>query len=291
MLKTNKEKLIKILIQGEVIPPLAWLLYEVSHKGEPLMLPPGCGGIVFNVKVGDSAYGWVADHTEPGVTVGLEKEAKEKEWWAFMIPVCIGNKAVVTGGEAKGKEGIVTGFHTGILIDFPDDVLEKLTIGDKIKIICYGTGLELVNFRDIKISNIEPELLEKFCHEEEGKLKINIKKEIPGEFMGSGLGAMSTNVDYDIMTSDEKMVEKYGLKDLKLGDIVAIRDHYCGYGPCLRKGAITIGVVIHGDSKLSGHGPGVLPVLTTEKSERIELIKSEEANIGYYLKCGKFREK
>jgi hypothetical protein len=289
-LNTNKEKLVKILIQGEIIPPIVWTLYEVSHKGEALILPPTCGGIVFNVKVGDSAYDWISDHTEPGVTVGLHKDAKTEEWWAFLIPVCIGNKAIITTGEAKGKEGIVTGFHTGILIDFPDDTLEKLTIGDKIKIICYGTGLELSNLKeDIKVSNIDPELLEKFCYEEENKLKVNIKKEIPGEFMGSGLGAMSTNIDYDIMTSDEKMLEKYDLKDLKLGDIVLIRDHFCGYGPCLRKGAVTIGVVIHGDSKLSGHGPGVLPILTTERSEKIIPVKDEKANIGFYLKCGRYR--
>ena len=58
------------------------------------------------------------------------------------------------------------------------------------------------------------------------------------------------------------MVEKYNLKKLRLGDIVAIKDHYDFYGRGRYEGAVTIGVVIHGFSDYAGHGPGVNPILS-----------------------------
>lgn len=293
MLRTNKDKLVEMAVQGEISHPRIWDLYMVSHKGEVKDRLTGCGGICYNVKVGDDAYGWVADHIEPGVTVVYsQREAKREEYLGLHIPVCVGNKAIVISGEAKGSEGVVTGLHTGVLIDFPQDTLEKLAVGDKILIRAYGTGLTLLDFPEIKCMNITPELLEKICFTEGEVLNIRVRKSVPSNLMGSGIGAVSSSyVDYDIMTSDEKILEKYGLKDLKLGDIVLIEDHFCGYGPAYKKGAFTIGVVVHGDSVYSGHGPGVLPFLTSEKRKKIKIIFDDNANIGYYLGCGRFREK
>ncbi|MEO0240657.1 MAG: DUF4438 domain-containing protein [candidate division WOR-3 bacterium] len=295
MIKTNKEKLVMIAVQGEISHPLTFYPYDVSRKGEVIYtLPEGCLGIHYNVKVGDSAFGWQADHIEPGVTVVFsQKEEKREEFYGFRIPVCIGNIGKVISGEAKGEKGIVTGIHTGILVDFPQDTLEKLAIGDKVLIKAYGMGLELLNFKEIKVLNISPDLLERICEEDEEKntLKIRVRKEIPPELMGSGIGVISSSyVDYDIMTSDEETLEEYGLWDLKLGDIVAIRDHFSSFGPCYKKGAITIGVVVHGDSKISGHGPGVLPIISSPSKEKIEIIFEEYANIGFYLNCGTFRK-
>lgn len=295
MLKTNKERLVMIAIQGEVSHPLTFYPYDISRKGEVIYtLPEGCRGIHYNVKVGDSAFGWQADHIEPGVTVVFsQKEVKREEYYGFYIPACIGNTAIVVSGDAKGEKGVVTGIHTGILIDFPQEVLEKLAIGDKILIRCFGMGLELLNFKEIKCLNITPELLEKICEEDEERkiLRIKVRKKVPPELMGSGIGVISSSyVDYDIMTSDEETLEKHGLWDLKLGDIVAILDHFSSYGPCYKKGAITIGVVVHGDSKISGHGPGVLPILSSPSKENIEILFDENSNIGFYLNCGTFRK-
>jgi len=101
--------------------------------------------------------------------------------------------------------------------------------------------------------------------------------------MGSGIGgSFLAPVDYDIQTTDPKMVEKYGLKKLKLGDIVAIRDHYDFYGRGRYENAITIGVIIHGWSDYAGHGPGVNPILSALPG-KIETKIDSDANITYYL--------
>ncbi len=291
MLKTNKDKLVEIAVQGEISHPTMWYLYEVSHQGRVEDRVTGCGGICYNVKIGDDALGWVADHLEPGVTVVYsQKEEKREETLGLHVSVCVGNKAIVISGDAKGEHGVVTGLHTGVLIDFAQDVLEKLCIGDKILIKAYGTGLKLLDFPEIKCMNITPDLLEKICNFDGNTLNIKVRKSVPSNLMGSGIGVISSSyVDYDIMTSDEKLLQKYGLKDLKLGDIVLIEDHFCGYGPAYRKGTLTVGVVVHGDSLYSGHGPGVLPFLTSEKKGEIKITFDDKANIGYYLGCGKFR--
>ena len=58
------------------------------------------------------------------------------------------------------------------------------------------------------------------------------------------------------LVADPHIVEKYDLKKIRIGDVIAIRDHYDYYGRGRYEGAVTIGVVIHGWSDYSGHGPG-----------------------------------
>ena len=101
--------------------------------------------------------------------------------------------------------------------------------------------------------------------------------------MGSGLGyAPIESLDYDIQTTDPATVEKYDLKKLKLGDLVAIRDHYDSYGTGRYVGAITIGVIIHGWSDMAGHGPGVNPLLSAMPG-KIKTRIDPDANTAYYL--------
>ena len=98
---------------------------------------------------------------------------------------------------------------------------------------------------------------------ENGQLVIPVVMEVPGHIMGSGLGyAPIEALDYDIQTTCPKTVEEYELKKLKLGDIVAIIDHYDNYGCGRYEGAITIGVCIHGWSNFAGHGPGINPLIS-----------------------------
>ena len=68
--------MIQTAVQGKVIHPGAggW---RVSHDGNGIMLP-GVGGITYNLKVGDSAYGWVADHAEPCVSSTASVEQRDR---------------------------------------------------------------------------------------------------------------------------------------------------------------------------------------------------------------------
>ncbi len=260
--------------------------YRISADGSPLVLP-SVGGVTYNVRVGDSAVGWQADHVEPGVTI------TNKEKWngqyaqnnALNTLVCVGNEAVIIDGEdeIKGEKGTVTGKHGGIehvLIDFDWKVLEEIRPSDKILIKAYGVGLKLLDHPDIKIMNMSPRLLNAMDIKEEGDaLQIPVAHRVPAKIMGSGLGADNVyRGDYDIQLFDEKIVEEYDLDSLRLGDIVAIENAAHAYGRLFLTGAISIGIVVHTDCVISGHGPGVT-TLATSKEGNIRSEMDETANI------------
>jgi hypothetical protein len=102
--------------------------------------------------------------------------------------------------------------------------------------------------------------------------------------MGSGLGANQTQSgDYDIQLFDEKIIEQYGLEDLRLGDLVAIIDADHSFGRIYRQGAISVGTVVHTNCVTAGHGPGVTSLMTSVSGKIIPQIDSK-ANIAYLLK-------
>ena len=107
--------------------------------------------------------------------------------------------------------------------------------------------------------------------------------------MGSGIGHPDPGTgDYDITTQDPKAVKKYGLEKLRFGDFVAILDADNTYGRHYFEGAVTIGIVTHSDSYLSGHGPGIC-TLFSSKEGRIAPKISSEANLARALRIGRFK--
>lgn len=241
---------------------------------------PGTGGITYNIKIGDLACGWEGDHVEPGASVKNNDEPINS---GFNFLSCIGNEATVISGDAKGAKGFVTGTHGGIehvLMYFEDDTLEKLNIEDKIKVKAFGQGLKVLDYPDIHVKNIDPELFEKLGIEEKnGKLIVPVAKVVPGKLMGSGIGSVTTDKgDYDITLFDKSVVEEYGLNELRLGDIVLLQDCDNTYGRTYLKGAASIGVVVHCDCLILGHGPGVTTIMTSKKS-LIEGKINKNANI------------
>jgi len=298
MLKLNTNQLVKISVVGEVASPVYRDIYQVSHKGEALNLP-SVGGIVYNVKIGDPVRGWIGDHIEPGVST-VNKEGKEERYSpenaGYNILSCIGNEATVISGDAKGAKGVVTGTHGGIehvLIDFPDKVLGKLHHGDKIQVKAFGLGLAILGRPEIKFFNLDPGLLIKMkpYFDKDNNLAVPAAAKIPAYLMGSGLGQRSVvSGDYDITMADENTIKKLGLNNLRFGDIVVIEDTDNSYGRCYRPGAVSIGVIVHSDCVLAGHGPGVATIITSSKG-KIKPKIDKNANIGYYLKIGRFRKK
>jgi len=290
MLKTNVEKLIKISVMGEIASPTIRSVYNVSATGKPLVLP-GVGGITYNLRVGDPACGWEADHVEPCVSV----ENKENDLrsgqaanTAFNVLSCVGNQATVATGEAKGAKGIVTGKHGGIehvLVDFQPEVLENLLLGDRILVKAFGLGLKLLDFPDIKVLNMDPGLLEVWNPKANGgKLEVPVTHIVPAAIMGSGLGANQVNSgDYDIQLFDDAVVEQYGLESLRLGDLVAIIDADNSFGRIYRQGAVSVGVVVHTNCVTAGHGPGVTTLMTSSDGKIVPQI-DQNANVASLLK-------
>ena len=290
MLRTNAEKLIKISVMGEIASPTIRSVYNVSATGKPMVLP-GVGGITYNLRVGDRACGWEADHVEPGVSAeNKENDARSGQAanTAFNVLSCVGNRATVGSGGGKGAEGVVTGKHGGIehvLIDFPPETLEELLPGDKILVKAYGLGLKLLDYPDIKVLNMDPALLEAWNPKPSGaKLEVPVTHIVPAAIMGSGLGANQVNSgDYDIQLFDEVVVEQYGLETLRLGDLVAIIDADHSFGRIYRQGAVSVGVVVHTNCVTAGHGPGVTTLMTSPEGKIIPQI-TRDANIASLLK-------
>ncbi len=294
MIRTNADKVVKLSVQGRTAFPAASRSHKVDVEGNPFMYP-SIGGISYNVKIGDLAFGWAGDHIEPGVSTLVDEEKKfGPSNTAYHFYSCVGNEAVIVSGDAKGKKGVVTGHHGGaehVMIDFADDVLEKLTMDDKFLIKGWGQGLKLLDYPDIHLYNLDPNLFKKMGIREikGGKIEVPVAAIVPGHLMGSGVGSLSMGTgDYDIMTTDREEISKLGLDKLRFGDFVAIADHDNVYGRSWRRGAVTIGIIIHSDCMFAGHGPGVTTLIASSKSLIVPKLNAN-ANIGKLLKLGRFR--
>ncbi len=299
MLRTNAKKLAKFRLQGAIMPPYGFD-WELGHDGHHRMVP-SVGGINLNFKVGDLANELVGDHLEPAVSTTMEptlesfaklRSIRNKGYNNFS---CVGNDALLISGRAKGKKGTVTGHHGGcehVIIDFDAATLDKLTFDDKILITAHGVGLEIESFEDVSIFSLDPRLLGKMGLEaRKGKLEVPVVTTVPAAAMGSGIGDNKPfRGDYDIQTSDPATTKKYKLDELRLGDVVAIIDHDSTHGWSYRKGAVSIGVVIHGDSLISGHGPGCQTIMTSADGRLVPMV-TPNANIGRYMKVGRYRRK
>jgi len=291
MFKTNEENIVEFLLQCQPGPPRTKGLWRVDHDGTPFILP-SIGGITLNVQVGDPAFGWAGDHVEPGVSCTADtKNPFEHPNISLQVFSCAGNKAKVISGDAKGAIGYVIGHHGGsehVIVDFPREVKEELNYDDKIIIIARGQGLKLIDYQDIMLYNLDPMLLKKMKTKKSGKTKLEVPVTtiVPAVCMGSGVGAPHVaKGDYDIMTSDPETVKEYSLDKIRFGDFVALLDHDNRYGRAYRKGAITIGVVVHSDCLSAGHGPGVTTIMTC-KTRLIKPVIDPQANIADLLKIG-----
>ncbi|MEW6522352.1 MAG: DUF4438 domain-containing protein [Bacillota bacterium] len=284
MIRYNREQLVIVSVVGEISSPAVDTPYRLGHDGVA-RVGAGTGGITYNVRVGDSAYGWAGDHVEPGVS-SKNKDVRENNAYNFLS--CIGNEARVLTGEAKGAVGVVTGKHGGIehvIIDFCPEVLEKLAIGDKIQVKGCGQGMQLLDFPNVRVMNVSPRLLEALELEvsPEGKLRVPVTAIAPAAVMGSGMGSpTSEKGDYDITTQDREILKETGLDQVRLGDLVAIADMSGDFGRSFKRGAVTIGVVVHGDSNLAGHGPGVTGLFSSVHGD-IEPFIDPGANLADIL--------
>jgi hypothetical protein len=284
MLTTNRSNLVAMHIQGEIAAAsIPSSLYDVGADGRARILP-SVGGICLNVRVGDNAFAPIGDHIEPAVSVRAKDERANV---GFCVLACVGNRATVLGGDAKGETGTVTGKHGGVehvMVDFNERVMAKLTIGDKIGIRAIGVGLELADAGDLTVFNCDPDFFERLgATAADGGLHVPVAKIVPAAIMGSGLGrATVARGDYDIQTFDPQMVAEFGLDGLRFGDIVAIVDADHRFGRIYRSGAVSIGIVAHGRSFIAGHGPGVTSLLTSPSGAIVPRI-DPAANIATIL--------
>lgn len=280
-LKTNADQLVQIAVAGQVSQPgLRYPGYIPDASGTARVLP-GMAGVAYNARVGDPAFGWAGDHVEPGVSIANPDQDAD---FALHYLTCIGNRAIVTSGLAAGAEGIVTGEHARLLVDLPPDANELLCVGDTIQIIAHGRGLAFTDYPQIELKKCSPTLIDSIPIEAVGDrtIRVPVTMELPPRIMGSGAELNSEFVDQDLMSGDRALMAELGIDQMRLGDLVVIPNADHRYGRGYRQGAVSIALCIHGDSIMTGHGPGILTLMTCPESH-IEWTIDPQANIAYYL--------
>ena len=290
MVKTNEESLLKVALVGEITHPAVEGYYLTAWDGGS-RLGLGRGGIVYNVEVGDPCFGWAwGDKVEPGVSSDGIGDDREKG--SFRNLSCVGNEVRVIGGEAKGESGVIVGkvgYMPGgahhVVIHFDEDVKDRLAIGDKVQVKAFGVGLRLEDHPGVRVVSTSPRLLGSMGVEErDGRLLVPVAKEIPAEFVGQGSGGSpAERSNWDIQTQSPDAVEF--LKDMRLGDLVLLKDILTAWGRGYYEGAATVGVVACGASETMGQGIGVTVLMTCKEGE-IEVRIDPDANLSRYLDIG-----
>lgn len=268
MIKTNRGKLAVQSVMGKIHHPTVQRSgpLKIGYDGSVSVLP-SVGGITYNVKIGDGVYEKLCDHLEPGVSI---QNPDSSENGALIALACVGNPARVVSGDAKGAKGFVTGFHGGIdhtLLYFEKEDMEKMLPGDSVLIYACGQGLAIEEMPEIKLTGIDPDLFERMGNtKENGCLSVPVAARIPAHLLGAGQGMGTAYTgDFDLMTADKKEIARLGLDNLRYGDIVLLQDCDHTFGRGYLKGAVTIGIVVHSDCVVMGHGPGITTLMTCKQ--------------------------
>lgn len=287
MISTNEDRLVSMSVAGSVTSPsypgIPAIPHQIDRDGKPRLLP-ALGGIVYNIKLGDSVYGWAGDMIEPGVAIKADDAAANT---ALNVFACVGNEALVVSGDAKGAVGIVTGksgrFADHVIVHFSADVLRKITFGDKIMVRARGVGLTISDFPGVHLKSLSSNVLADLRIEQDGdKLQIPVTAIVPAELMGAGAGLTSDGGAICIQSGDKNALEKHGLMDLRIGDIVAIADYDSAFNHGYRKGGVSIGVVSSTDSIRAGYGPGVTLLMTAPAGE-IQPLMVDGVNLAGFI--------
>lgn len=281
LIADNRDQLVGIGVQGTVVspelPPLPASPYQIAADGNPYLLPAP-GGIVYNVRLGDPAFGWLADMVQPGVSIRNPQDPANQ---ALNILSCLGDEALVVSGAALGARGTVVGksgrFAEHVILHFGQEPLEKIALEDRVLVRALGRSLTLKNHPEIQLKSLSPRLLDALDLKEldDGRVGVRVRALVPAHLAGAGSGLGSEAGCVQIQSEDPEALSTNGLDGLRLGDIVAIQDYDCRWGNGFLNGAVAVGVVVHGDSPRSGFGPGITPVMAaTDQAIVPELVES-----------------
>jgi len=245
-------------------PALGDTPYRVNRDGRSYV-PAGDGGIVMDLRLGDSVFGLDGDHAAPGACLVHPDPASRH---ALASYACIGNPARVRTGRAAGAQGAVVGKRGEegrVIVAFGQDDLARLRPGDEVAVRARGQGLCLPALPPgVMAMNLDPDLLARLPVDlspggDAGGLTVGVRMRVPSRLAGNGIGRPAVAWDLDLQLPPPG---PGGAGDLALGDLVAVTDLDARYNMGYRRGWVTVGVVGHGASPLPGHGPGMTPVLT-----------------------------
>lgn len=265
---SNVADLVSVSVTGQiahpVFPGLPAEPYRLTSEGKAFLWP-AFGGIVYNVSVGDSAFGWSGDCIHPSVSISHANADKNR---ALNIFACIGNTAVVMSGAARGAEGTVTGksgrFSDQVIVHFDVETRRKMAVGDQVLVRSEGVGLSFPDHPDVRSKSISGRLFDMLPirAENDGTLSVGVAATVPPHLVGAGAGLTSEGGSLHIQSTDRAELAAHGLDGLRLGDVVAIADTDSRYNHGYRRGAMAIGIVGQTDGPRAGYGPGMTVVMT-----------------------------
>jgi len=282
-LATNEADLVAVSVAGAVahpgFPGLPAEPYRLAADGTAFLLPT-YGGIVYNVSVGDRAFGWAADCIHPGVSI---RQADDNQNRGLNVFACIGNRARVMTGGAAGSTGLVTGksgrFSEQVIVHLPRETRTKMAVGDQVLIRAEGIGLTLTDHPDVSLKGIAPGLLGALSvREESGHVAFGVTAQIPPHLVGAGLGLTSEGGSLHMQSTDRDLLAELGLDRLRLGDLVALKDTDSRYNHGYLRGARAIGVVASTDGPRAGYGPGIA-ILMTAPAGQLGSFEDPGANL------------
>ncbi len=282
-LATNQPDLVALSVAGAVahpgFPGLPAEPYRLATDGTPFLLPT-YGGIVYNVSIGDRAFGWAADCIHPGVSI---RQSDDNGNRGLNVFACVGNRARVMTGGAAGATGVVTGksgrFSEQVIVHIPREDRTRMAVGDQVLIRAEGVGMSLSAHPAVSLKGIAPELLSALPFREDGgQVAFGVIAQIPAHLAGAGLGLTSHGGSLHIQTTDRELVAELGLDRLRLGDLVAFEDTDSRYNHGYLRGARAIGVVASTDGPRAGYGPGVA-ILMTAPAGQLGSFESPGANL------------
>jgi hypothetical protein len=286
-LATNAADLIAVSVAGAIahpsFPPLPAEPYRLAADGAAFLLPTW-GGLVYNVSVGDRAFGWAADCIHPGVSIRQADDLKNRGLNVF---ACVGNRARVMTGGAAGARGVVTGksgrFSEQVIVHFPKEARARMAVGDQIVIRAEGVGLALAAHPGVLLKAIAPDLLAVLpAREEGGRVAFGVTARIPAHLVGAGWGLTSEGGSLHLQSTDRALVAELGLDRLRLGDIVALEDTDSRFNHGYLRGARAIGVVCTTDGPRAGYGPGVA-ILMTAPAGQLDSFEAPGTNVADLL--------
>lgn len=266
-IRTNVADVVAVSVLGHVAnPSLSGLPaepYRLMADGTPFLWP-AFGGIVTNVSVGDSAFGWSADCVHPSVSIAHPSADKNRGLNVF---ACVGNRATVARGAAQGAVGTVTGksgrFSDQVIVHFDAETRGRIAVDDPIMVRAEGVGLALPDAPGVHLKSLSPALFDALPKRmKDGVLEIGVCATVPPHLVGAGAGLTSEGGSLHMQSTDRAELAAHGLDALRLGDVVAIADTDSRYNHGYLRGALSVGIVAQTDGPRAGYGPGMTIVMT-----------------------------
>ncbi|MEM8729075.1 MAG: DUF4438 domain-containing protein [Pseudomonadota bacterium] len=284
---TNAADIVTVSVMGQVAnPSLSGLPaepYRLDAEGKAFLWPT-FGGIVYNVTVGDSAFGWAGDCIHPSVSIAHPDANKNRGLNVF---ACVGNAAMIVSGAAKGAQGIVTGksgrFSDQVIVHFDAQTRRKIAVDDQILVKSEGVGLSVPSCPDVAFKSLSPALFDALPKRMNGAvLEMGVVATVPPHLVGAGAGLTSEGGSLHMQSTDRAALASHGLDKLRLGDVVAIQDTDSRYNHGYLRGALSIGIVGQTDGPRAGYGPGMTIVMTAPAGQ-VGAFEAPGANIADVL--------